>query len=172
MKARYFIVLLALATTLQTVPPARAATTDLFTYAPGDDFKDHELSMDIFGIYATRNRKNFHGDTVGAGVGVNYFLTRNWGLGAETYMDDFDFPNHLDFNGFFRYPLPSLSLAPYVLGGFGRQFRDVSQWTTHIGIGVDFRLNTQTGIFLDVREVFPDTSRDLTLWRLGLRISF
>jgi hypothetical protein len=145
-----------------------------FEYTEGGrKFDAKEFSLDLFGIGATRNRENFaDDDTIGLGAGVNYYFTRYFGASAETYIDDWDLPNHLDFSALARYPIEEWSLAPYALLGFGRQFHDVSQWTAHIGGGAEFRLNRMTGVFVDVRGVFPDKSPDLTLWRFGVRLRF
>jgi hypothetical protein len=140
---------------------------------PGNKFNSNELLLDLFGIHASRDRDNFRGGgTFGLGVGTTYFFTEHFGVGAETYLDEVHWPRHVDANFFARYPIEQLSLAPYGVAGVGRQFSGVSQWTTHIGAGVDFRLNRQTGLFTDVRHVFADESRDLTLWRFGVRMKF
>lgn len=138
--------------------------------APGSKFSSNELLVDIFGLHASRERDHFRGDTFGVGAGVSYFFTRNFGAGAETYLDEFHLPRHLDFDFIARYPLERISLAPYVITGFGRQFADGTQWTGHIGGGVDFRLNRRTGVFTDIRHVFTESSKDVSLWRFGLRV--
>jgi hypothetical protein len=139
----------------------------------GEKFGAKEFSLDLFGIGATRNRENFaDNDTIGLGAGVNYYFTRYFGASAETYIDDWDLPNHIDFSALARYPLEKYSLAPYVLAGFGRQFHDEPQWAAHIGGGAEFRLNPMTGVFLDVRGVFPEDSPNLALWRFGVRLKF
>ena len=139
----------------------------------GRKFDTNELSLDLYGIGETRNRENFaEDDTIGLGAGVNYYFTRYFGVGAATYIDDWDLPNHIDFNLMARYPIEKWSLAPYVLLGFGRQFHDESQWTGQIGGGAEFRLNRLTGLFIDIQGVFPEDSPNLALWRFGVRLRF
>lgn len=136
-------------------------------------FEAKEFSLDLFGVGATRDRENFDdNDTIGIGAGVNYYFTRYFGASAETYIDDWDLPNHIDFSALARYPIEKWSLAPYVLLGFGRQFHDDPQWTGHIGGGAEFRLNRMTGVFVDVRGVFPEDSPNLAMWRFGVRLKF
>jgi len=139
----------------------------------GHKFEAKEFSLDLFGVGATRNRENFaDDDTIGLGAGVNYYFTRYFGASAETYIDDWDLPNHIDFNALARYPIEKWSLAPYVLLGFGRQYHDDPQWTGQVGGGAEFRLNRGTGVFIDVRGVFPEDSPNLTMWRFGVRLKF
>src|SRR6187401_2678035 len=79
----------------------------------GRKFDKKELSLDLYGIGETRNRENFaDDDTIGLGAGVNYYFTRYFGVGAATYIDDWDLPNHIDFNLMARYPIEKWSLAP------------------------------------------------------------
>jgi hypothetical protein len=159
-----------------TVQGSIAATTisDRFRYEEsGDKFDAQELSVDLAGILGSRDRSDFSDDnTLGVGVGVNYFFTHNFGVGADTYLDDVDWPNHVDLSGLARLPIGETGFAPYALAGVGRQFLEGSQWTAHIGGGVEYRFNRMTGAFLDVREIFADKSPDLTLWRLGMRLRF
>ena len=57
----------------------------------GRKFDKNELSLDLYGIGETRNRENFaEDDTIGLGAGVNYYFTRYFGVGAATYIDDWE----------------------------------------------------------------------------------
>lgn len=135
-------------------------------------FADTEFSVDLFGVAVSEERERLGGDSLGIGAGVNYFFCRYAGVGAETYLDELDFPDHIDFSAIGRFPLEDWSVAPYVFAGFGRQYSDVSQWSTHIGVGAEFRLNSATGLFVDLRRVFPDETRDSTDFRFGVRLVF
>lgn len=149
------------------------AQMERFQYdSPGDKFGAEELKFDFFGTWGSEDRKRFDDGRFGLGVGVNYFFTKHFGFGADTYLERVDWPTHLDFSFIGRVPLEELSLAPYGFAGVGRQWHHVSQWTAHIGAGVEFRMNRNTGIFLDGRQVFPDRSTDFTLWRVGVRLGF
>jgi len=146
---------------------------DRLRFAPDQaSFESQELTLDLAGIYGSRNRQNFHGSTGGLGLGVNYFFTKYLGVGADTYFDEVDFPNHIDASLLGRYPLEKFPLAPYGIAGFGRQFNDVSQWTAHLGLGAEYRFNRKMGAFIDFRHVFADKSQDLDLWRFGVRMGF
>jgi hypothetical protein len=138
----------------------------------GDSFASPETTLDVFGSLKVPDGKGLFDGDPGIGVGVNHFFTRNFGLGADTGVDKFDWPNHVNASLIGRYPIPKWSLAPYLFAGFGRQFHDVAQWTYHFGGGVDYRINHKTGVFLDVGETWPDVSKNFLLWRLGLRLGF
>jgi hypothetical protein len=142
------------------------------TESGGYKFGATETTLDVFGSMNVPDNRGFFDGRLGMGVGVNHFFTPWFGVGADTGIDKIDWPNH--FNGSFvlRYPIEKWSLAPYFFTGFGRQFHDVSQWTYHFGGGVDYRLNQKTGLFVDLRETLPETSRDFMLWRFGVRLRF
>jgi len=163
-----------------TVPWARAAQfEDRFRYDRDavDKFPPHEMSLDLFGTYATRNRYGVDGDFGGGGAGFNYFFTRYLGIGADSYVEEWKAPYRVNGSLILRYPLQAQNMsgvAPYIFGGGGREMKYLIQWTYHGGGGVEFRFNRYTGIFGDARRVFSDlsSSLDYTLVRGGLRLSF
>jgi hypothetical protein len=135
-------------------------------------FTRDELSLDLNGFAATRDRSGNSGGAAGVGVGMNYFWDSHWGVAADTYADAFDLPYMLNSSLIFRYPIGETRFAPYAMAGFGRQWRYAAQWTGHLAGGVEYRLNHRTGVFVDVREVFPDNTDDYTVFRFGFRIKF
>lgn len=139
---------------------------------PATAYPPNEFSLDLFGNYATRDKSGHSGDAWGLGLGANYFFTRNLGIGADTYADAFQVPYLINGSVIYRYPVMETGLAPYGFAGFGRQWEHAGQWTGHLGIGLEFRFNPHTGVFLDARRVFPDQTRDYAVWRAGLRLGF
>jgi len=135
-------------------------------------FEANELSADVLGFYGSRDKGGASKSAWGYGAAVNYFLTDKIGLSADTYSDAFTVPYNLNFSGIFRYPFQDYRLAPYGFGGFGRQWDHTSQWTFHVGAGVEYRTTEKTGLFSDIREVFPGRTRDYTLVRFGIRFRF
>ena len=135
-------------------------------------FTANDLSLDLFGFSNSRNKNGGNQDAWGPGLGVNYFLTQNVGVGVDTYADAFHTPYQLNASGIFRYPLPGFGLGPYAFTGFGRQWDNRSLWMGHIGARVEMRFSYRTGVFVDVREVFPDKTKDSTLVRFGVRLKF
>jgi hypothetical protein len=78
----------------------------------------------------------------------------------------------LNASGIYRYPLRNTRFAPYGFGGFGRQWEHAAQWLAHIGVGVDYRLKSQTSLFFDAREVFPTETGNYAVLRFGFRLKF
>jgi hypothetical protein len=135
-------------------------------------FEAHELSGDFLGFYGSRDKGGTDTSAWGYGAGINYFVTDKIGMGADTYADAFTVPYLLNGSAIFRYPLEDKKLAPYGFGGFGRQWDHAAQWSFHLGAGLEYRLQEKTGVFLDVREVFPDKTKDYTVVRFGIRFKF
>ena len=158
--------------TLVMIAMAGLATLSLEHARGSDLFTRNELSLDLNGFVASNDRSGSSGGVGGVGIGVNYFFNEKWGVGADTYADAFDLPYLLNGSLIFRYPIGETRFAPYGMAGFGRQWRYVGQWTGHLAVGVEYRLNHKTGVFIDLREVFPDNTADYTVCRFGFRIKF
>ncbi len=174
MRSKYLLVIVTVG--VFTVSAARAADwQDRFRYEREavDKFPPHELSLDLFGTYANRDRFGVERDRGGGGVGLNYFITRYVGNGADSYVEEWKAPYRVNGSLFLRYPMPA-GIAPYAFGGGGRELKYLVQWTYHAGGGLEFRINRYTGLFGDARRVFSDlsSSLDYTLVRGGLRLSF
>ncbi|MEO7299779.1 MAG: hypothetical protein ABI042_14525, partial [Verrucomicrobiota bacterium] len=158
---------------------------DRFHYdSEGKDlYSAQEFTFDIFGTYS-KGKEKFndtfdktlrHGD-FGGGIGVNYFITRNFGIGTDAFAGDNggDFVDAVSASAILRLPIDVAHLAPYVFAGGGRQFDGPDSWNLHVGVGLEFRLSSYTGIFIDGRHVFhvSDKSSDYALIRSGLRFAF
>lgn len=173
MKIKTLLPLLSSAVLLINIGTARADDfwTDRFNFSPhGATFAPNELSLDLFGETASRDRNNSDHRAWGPGAAGNYFFTQNFGAGAEIYGDAFNKPYLLNIMGEARYPIESLSLAPYAFAGVGRQWTYAAQWLGHIGGGVEYRFNPKTGVFVDARHVFA--GQDYNLVRFGFRLLF
>ena len=130
-----------------------------------DYFQFTERQVDVFAT-TTDNGK------LGIGAAFNYFFMQYFGVGVETRVEKFDWPNQVNFHLFARYPIDKWHIAPYAFGGGGREFHDNPQWQAHIGGGVDYRLCSRMSIFGDIRETIPQNTKDFALWRFGLKFVF
>lgn len=166
-------------------------------------YRGNELQIDIFGTYAFAEEDGssiFSEDTAGGGVALNYFLTRNLGLGLEGMLFDTDGDTlgSSAVNLFLRAPIGNSGLAIYGFGGAGvlvnadnvneEDFEDARDrynddeeasdgdnvlFEAHIGIGAEFRLSEHLGIFSDLRHTFVERDNsDYSSARAGLRIAF
>lgn len=148
-----------------------------------DLYSANEFTFDLAGAYGvgrakfndTFDKSLRHGD-FGASVGLNYFITRNLGIGADAFGLDNggDFVDAASASLILRLPIDVAHLAPYVFGGGGRTFDGPDSWTAHAGVGLELRLNPHTGIFVDGRHIFAEKSglSDSALFRAGLRMAF
>jgi Outer membrane protein beta-barrel domain len=151
-------------------------------------FSEHEWQVDLFGQYSVGEGPHqagiFRDHGWGGGIGINYFFTRNLGLGVdaawlyakesdislsprellrERIRDRFDDSNDNDhttihnFSGslIWRFPLDEHCLAPYIYVGGGCHV-DGEQWASaHGGVGVEYRIQPQKyGVFLDGRWTY------------------
>ena len=154
-----------------------------FTYdtSGGPKYTAAELSLDAFGSYVAPERhfsKLFetnirHGDW-GGGVGLNYFFTREIGISGDMNIGDNggNFIDQAEGSLVVRWPFEPSGWAPYIFGGGGRGFDPEWEWLGHAGVGVEYRFNPVTGIFLDSRYIWAEKSFDRLLFRAGFRIVF
>jgi hypothetical protein len=110
----------------------------------------------------------------GGGAGVNYFFTKDLGIGGDFDVTSKASPivDTTTGNLIFRIPLEKLHLAPYIFGGAGYQFQRIDQFVGGGGVGVEFRLCDHIGVFCDGRYLAAKKSQGYGMGRLGLRVSF
>ncbi len=151
-------------------------------YDQGDIYRANELSLDGFGTGSdgsytidhpsnNRIRQNTQG---GAGAGINYFLTRNFGIGAEGYSENTSgvFIDNASGNLILRLPLGQGGFSPYIFGGGGHQFDAAKLWFGQAGAGLEYRFTPHVGIFVDARAVWPNETKYYGVARAGLRFAF
>ena len=151
-------------------------------YEQGELYRAHELSMDVFatGSIGQYTLDNITGDRVrrngrlGAGLGLTYFITRNFGIGTDVYSENTTgaFIDSLSVNLIGRFPLGQSGFAPYVYGGGGYQFDLAKVWFAQVGAGIEYRFTPRVGVFLDARWVVPEETRYSGVARLGVRFAF
>jgi hypothetical protein len=146
-------------------------------------FPDQEFTIDMFAAYTDPKEKfndtfdtRLRGGNWGGGLGLNCFLTRNFGLGVDAIAADNgrEFVDASSASIILRLPMDVIHLAPYAFGGGGYNFHGHDSWTAHAGVGLELRLNQSTGLFTDGRHVFAENSNtpDYALVRAGLRFAF
>jgi hypothetical protein len=138
----------------------------------GNKFGAPEFRYEVFGTWRVPDDTDMGDGRLGVGLGLNYFFNLHWGIGMDTHLERVDVPNHLNVSVIARYPMETYGTAPYVFAGGGRQYRDDVHWTTHIGGGLDYRMNQMTGVFVDARRTFVMDGNDFFLFRAGLNFRF
>lgn len=162
---------------------------------PPTCFNDHELQLDIYGTYTDGNSASHAGPIQdhawGGGIGINYFFTRNIGIGAEYFVDDAqhnsDRPggrapmtafHHVGGDLIFRLPIDRLCLAPYAYLGGGAVIDGESWAAGWAGVGVEYRVvPNKIGLFVDERwtyfgDRFGDGDQNNFTTRAGVRWVF
>lgn len=152
-------------------------------------YSAQELSLDLFGSYINGEgpfnevfEHNIRKGFWGGGAGLNYFFTRELGLGADFNMSakrDTELPLFDDVVGnvFLRLPLGNSGVAPYAIGSGGRTIGGGGapwMWVYGGGVGLEYRWSPTMGIFSDARFFWNDkaTVNDRLLIRAGLRVVF
>jgi hypothetical protein len=149
-------------------------------------FNANEFTFDLFASYIANERHftafpntNIRHGRWGGGLGLNYFWSRDVGIGvdASAQTESQTFVDHVGGNLIVRFPIDAIRLAPYVFAGGGRKFDPTDAWFGDGGAGLEFRLNPHMGLFGDARYVWVERNnlngtRDEALLRAGLRLAF
>jgi hypothetical protein len=148
----------------------------------GELYRAEETSLDLFASGSVRQESIEHPSgfrtrddlELGAGVGLNHFFTRNFGLGGEVYSESTkgSFIDNASLNFIGRLPLGESGFAPYAYIGGGRQFDPLELSFAQVGVGMEYRFTPEVGVFSDVRYVLTDDAADHGLIRVGLRLAF
>jgi hypothetical protein len=148
----------------------------------GDYYRSGELSVDAFGtasigeytINHLSNARVRHNAQLGVGAGINYFITRNIGIGADAYSENTTgaFIDSASASLILRLPLGQSGFAPYAFGGGGRQFDMAEAWFAQAGAGMEYRFTPNVGVFIDARGVVPKETRYYGVARFGVRLAF
>jgi len=158
------------------------ANSQSLQYGQNQYYRGNELSLDGFGSASLGEYTINHlsGDRVrentrfGAGAGINYFFTKNIGIGGDAYSENTTGPFVDSASGslILRLPLGQSGFAPYVFGGGGYQFDIAKKGFVQAGGGMEYRFTRHVGIFLDARGVAPREVKCYGVGRLGLRLVF
>jgi hypothetical protein len=134
----------------------------------GGLFKGREVSLSVFGGWVDKDDSK-----VAPGIGISYFLTRHFGIGAMTHWDNYDgkFIDNISGEAYFRLPLGRMPLAPYGVAAFGYSF-ETEETFESLGAGAEWRFTRKWGAFGDVRWQFNNDNDDGVAIRVGARLLF
>jgi len=158
-------------------------------------FNDRELQLDVFGVYADGHAESHAGPMRdhgwGGGIGVNYFFTRNIGIGADAFWlsghhnaaapghpDEETVFHNIDGSLIFRLPIDRLCLAPYAFIGGGAELDGASWGYGFVGVGLEYRIvPAKIGIFADSRwnyygDRYGNGDQNNFAFRAGVRFVF
>jgi hypothetical protein len=153
---------------MKTVIAVLLVFTSMMARAESTLFASNENQLSFFGTYV-----DGRGDDWGLGAGYTRYLTENLGVGAVTYWKDFNgaFIDNLGAEGYYRFPLDDLRLAPYAVASAGYSF-ELEELFFAFGGGAEFRLNERLGLFGDLRWQINNDTKDGATLRVGARLMF
>ena len=144
-------------------------------------YSANEFSMDLGAGYLAGQRgvdrlfnTSIKDGNWGGDVGLNYFVTREVGIGVDVNMPD-NGGNLVDAvlgNLIVRLPIGKSGFAPYLFGGGGRTTGPAWEWMGQAGLGTEFRLNHTVGLYADGRYLWQHNGGDGLLLRTGIRLVF
>ncbi len=138
-------------------------------------FRDSEFQLDAFYTGLVGGRGSTFKTGSGGGFGINYFFfARYFGIGYEaSWYDNGGTAEHMPLNGnfFFRYPICSLNLAPYVMVGGGVGWDGTVVGYGNVGAGLEYRVTDHVGLFVDGRYFYGGSGNVANI-RSGLRFAF
>ena len=131
-------------------------------------FEAKERYVSLFGSYVDKS-----GDHLGLGVGVGYFITPQIGVGFATHLEKTggSFLDNVAGEGYFRFPLTDIPVAPYAVAAIGHSF-ETEEMFYSIGGGAEWWLNPRLRAFGDLSWQINDDSKDGIAVRLGVRLGF
>lgn len=158
-----FMLLFAAPSSAAEAPKAPEATV---TY-----YKANEFSLDVFGGLRT---SDFDNERSHAGVGMNYFLTQNIGVGVATSWEDLsgEFFDNISVRGIYRIPIDKNCIYGFLGGQF---LFDDDNWAANFGVGVERRWIPHLGTFLEIgmhKELTGDERPASATAKVGLRVPF
>ena len=137
--------------------------------ARGEDlFNGAEPNLSLFGSWVDKRDSDF-----APGLGFGYFFTQRLGVGMTTFWENYEgtlFDN-VSAEGYFRWPLGEMNLAPYGMAALGYSF-ETSEGFEMLGGGVEWRLHPKWGLFGEVRWQFNNQTDDGAGIRVGARLVF
>lgn len=164
---KIFIVLLlsALTALSQVRPPGPPVTTNLLDCY----YKAGEFNVDLFGAYSTTDFSDERGLL---GVGVNLFMTRNWGIGATVNASSLNGTFIDEAGGHLIYRIPIGKSALHFRAGAAHRIESET-WNLQLGPELEHRLTRNVGGFVGA---YIDKSIDLgdvgAVGRAGVRLSW
>lgn len=136
---------------------------------PGKEFyRAQEFQID--GFYATTT-PDFEQETGSAGVGLGFFLTRNFGVSFSSSVGNLNGPfiDNVSLRGIYRVPIERTALYGY--GGSTRLLK-AEEWTIDLGVGLEHRFTPNFGPFIEAGMVKLISHGARATGRVGLRVSF
>lgn len=150
-------------TTMAPVPAPQPSGCDCF--GPG-------FTVNPYGLYMIPEGE--YDEEFGGGVSLDYFFTRFVGVsGFAQWVATDSVTHNYGADLVLRYPIDSLCVAPYVLGGVGVHTNSETEFIGRLGAGIDWRIKDCIGVFADWTYTLPGGElEDYQIIRLGMKFPF
>ena len=136
-------------------------------------FGETELQLDVYGAYASSDGS--HGSGFGGGLGVNYYFTRNFGVGLDATLVEGNtgevFAGTVSFLARYPFEIGHICLAPYAKVGGGVEVDGSPEGMISVGGGLEWRINSRMGFFGEGTYNFARENEYIGV-RAGLRFIF
>lgn len=110
-------------------------------------------------------------DGYGGGISLNYSICENFAVEVDaTWLDNDNAIHAFSASAVLRKPMGCL--APYVMAGGGVHTNSTTQGIWHAGGGIDYRLSSCVGAFVDGRYTWAEETDGYTLVRAGVKFNF
>lgn len=128
-----------------------------------------EVNLDLFAMGAKFEGEN---EELGYGVRVSAFLSTYFGVSLSygSFLEEVSL-HELALSATLRLPIEKYCVSPYVYGGIEKYWGDKQTWGQHIGLGLDWRVFSCSGVFVEGRYSYSD-SLEYGQVALGYRMNF
>lgn len=181
MKKITSLILIALTMAATSFAGTEASSKKVVATPETSLFRANEWQVDIGVVGAAGTFQGSPSESIGGNFGVNYFFTQYLGIGVDNSVSGYGTPSsicasdRLQADLLFRYPICAWNLAPYVMVGGGASWDTVSQGNGNVGLGFDYRLTRNIGLFADCRWLYGNSSQGIVstaMPRAGVRFIF
>lgn len=163
----------------------QAVSSKKVVVAPDDcRFRAGEWQIDTAVVGAGGTYNSNSGQGIGGGLGMNHYFSQYFGIGIDNSVGAYQNCSNRSVIGvdslqadlLARYPICAWNLAPYAMIGGGANWGSATQGDGNVGLGLEYRVSRNVGLFADCRWLYGGSEGgaklSMALPRLGLRFAF
>ena len=133
-------------------------------------FKAREMFFDLNYLYA---ESDGFGSASGGGASFGYYLTHMFGGQVDAMAFNGPTSDFMASAGITaRLPVDFAATAFIFYLGCGYQTGHTNEFNLQYGAGIEVRMTEHTGLVLDFRQIEPESSGPLSMFRAGIRFLF
>lgn len=168
MNTKHCFVIAGILLLLSFIARAADAPIPVAPEAQKQFYREHEFQID--GFYQTVT-PDFEQETGSMGIGVGFFLTRNFGARFSSSVNNLNGPfiDNVSLHALYRVPIERTALYGY--GGSTRLIK-AEEWTVDLGVGIEHRFSPRWGPFAEAGMSKLIDHGAEAVGKVGLRLSF